>query len=115
MRSDCSRLPKLAGDKPWLAWSDLPFLDKYVLQFVEKRFDQQATSRDGHTLRLVNDGRTIRVPFAVELDDTSRRRLDSCEGVIADLDGQNVLYYFDLYELEMSWFMLTEGQVTISQ
>ena len=80
-----------------------------MLQFVEKRFDQQARSRDGHTLRMVYDGRTIRVPFAVELDDKSRRRLDRCEGVIADLDGQNVLYYSDLYELEMSWFMLVQG------
>jgi hypothetical protein len=109
MRIDCPGLQDLSSDQRWLSWVDLPFLDKYVLQFVEKRFDQQAKSRDGHTLRMVYDGRSIRVPFAVELDSKSRHRLDDCEGVITDLDGQNVLYYSDLYELEMSWFTLTQG------
>jgi hypothetical protein len=26
------------------------------------------------------------------------------------MDGQNVLYYSDLYEIEMAWFTLSEGQ-----
>jgi hypothetical protein len=50
------------------------------------------------------------VPFAVELDEKSRRKLDGCEGVIADMDGQNVLYYSDLYEIEMAWFILSEDK-----
>ena len=110
MRMDCSGLRDLSSDQRWLSWVDLPFLDKYVLQFAQKRFDQQARTGDGHTLRMVYDGRSIRVPFAVELDDKSRHRLDRCEGVITDLDGQNVLYYSDLYELEMSWFILVQGE-----
>jgi hypothetical protein len=56
---------------------------------------------------MVYDGHSIRVPFAVELDGENRRKLDSCEGIIADLDGQNVLYYSDQYHLEMAWFVLT--------
>jgi len=109
MRVDSSTQRNLSGEQRLAPWVDLPFLDKYVLQFVEKRFDQQARTGDGHILRLVYDGHSIRVPFAVELDGKSRARLDGCEGVITDLDGQNVLYYADLYELEMSWFMLTQG------
>jgi hypothetical protein len=109
MRIDCPSLRNLSDDQRWLAWFDLPFLDKYVLQFAEKRFDKQAKTRDGHVVRMVYDGRSIRVPFAVELDGKSRRKLDICEGVITDLDGPNVLYYSDLYDLEMSWFVLTEG------
>lgn len=109
MRIDCPGLRDLSEDQRWLAWLDLPFLDKYVLQFAEKRFDRQAKTRDGHALRLVYDGHSIRVPFSIELDSPSRCKLDACEGVIADLDGQNVLYYRDLYDLEMSWFLLTQG------
>jgi hypothetical protein len=100
-------LRNLTSDERWLAWLDLPFLDKYVLQFVKKRFDQQGKTRDGHLLRLAYDGRSIRVPFAIELDTPSRHRLDACEGIIADLDGQNVLYYSDPDQLERSWFDLT--------
>jgi hypothetical protein len=110
MRIDCPGLRELSNDQRWLSWCDLPFLDKYVLQFVEKRFDQQAKTQDGHVIRMVYDGRTIRVPFAVELDSSSRRKLDGCEGIIADIDGQNVLYYPDEYELEISWFALTGGE-----
>ncbi|MGA2992358.1 MAG: hypothetical protein ABSD88_17955, partial [Candidatus Korobacteraceae bacterium] len=106
-RIDCLGLHELSDDQRWLAWGDLSFLDKYVLQFVEKRFDQQAKTRDGRVLRMVYDGHSIRVPFAVELDGENRRKLDSCEGIIADLDGQNVLYYSDQYHLEMAWFVLT--------
>lgn len=72
-----------------------------------------ATNRDlaqmvaDNVLRMVYDGHSIRVPFAVELDGENRRKLDSCEGIIADLDGQNVLYYSDQYHLKMAWFVLT--------
>ena len=107
MRIDCPSLRELSSDQRWLAWNDLSFLDKYVLQFVEKRFDEQGESRDGHLLRLAHDGRSIRVPFAIELDSESRRRLDACDGIIVDLDGQNVLYYNDPDQLEQAWFELT--------
>ena len=110
MRIDCLSLSDLPANQRWLPWSDLPFLDKYVLQFAEKRFDQQFKTRNGHAFRLIYDGRSIRVPFAVELDEKSRRKLDGCEGIIADMDGQNVLYYSDLYEIEMAWFILSEDK-----
>jgi hypothetical protein len=109
MRIDCLGLRDLPVNQRWLPWSDLPFLDKYVLQFAEKRFDQQFQTHQGQVFRLVYDGRSILVPFAVELDEKSRRKLDGCEGIIVDMDGQNVLYYTNLYELEMAWFMLSEG------
>jgi hypothetical protein len=111
MRRDSAGLSDLTIDQRCEVWQDLPYLDKYVLQFVRKRFDQQARSRDGHLFRLVYDGRSIRLPFAVELDNSSRKKLDGCEGVITDLDGQNALYYDDLYKLEMSWFMLTQDEL----
>ena len=110
MRIDCLSLQDLPANERWLPWSDLPYLDKYVLQFAEKRFDQQFRTRHGQLFRLVYDGRSIRVPFAVELDDKSRRKLDGYEGIIADIDGQNVLYYADQYELEMAWFELSESR-----
>jgi hypothetical protein len=110
MRIDCLSLHDLPANQRWLPWSDLPFLDKYVLQFVEKRFDQQFRTRHGQRFRLVYDGRSIRVPFAGELDDKSRRKLDGYEGIIADIDGQNVLYYSDEYDLEMAWLVLSESR-----
>ena len=45
MRIDCLSLHDLPANQRWLPWSDLPFLDKYVLQFAEKRFDQQFRTR----------------------------------------------------------------------
>ncbi len=47
MRIDCLSLRDLPANQRWLPWSDLPFLDKYVLQFAEKRFDQQFTNAPG--------------------------------------------------------------------
>jgi hypothetical protein len=44
------------------------------------------------------------------LDDKSRRKLDGYEGIIADIDGQNVLYYSDEYDLEMAWLVLLESR-----
>ena len=110
MRIDCLSLSDLPANQRWLPWSDLPFLDKYVLQFVERRFDQQFRTRSGHVFRLAYDGRSIRVPFAIELDEKSRRKLDGCKGIVADIDGQNVLYYSDEYDLEIAWLVLSEGQ-----
>ena len=66
-------------------------------------------------VRVAIRGETLRSAVqnaqrAIELDEKSRRKLDGCEGIIADMDGQNVLYYSDLYEIEMAWFTLSEGQ-----